>query len=380
MKRGVGVALGLLLAFGAAAADLEFLGELVGIPSASDDYPQVNRAMRAMRAYLEKRGVWCAVETDEKGREVLFAATTPAKEQDFILAAHLDVVPASCEGQYALKVDGDRLTGRGVGDDKGSALAVAQTLVALVGKGVSVGCIFGADEETGGFTTTWMVERKGYRPRKMAIVLDSKYAAIGYATKGQLMVRATLRGKGGHSSAPWACEDLVTRLSGAIVKIRDEWYRRHPLADGEDHWSDVLTPTVVRSEGDALNRIPSEVWVNFNLRSVRAEAKDECVGLIRELTGGEVEVLRYSPPCVSDGDDPLVRRLRGAMAAEIGREIALERMPFATDARCFVSCGVPVVNIGPEHGELHAAGEWATASSIDAVTRCLTAFLISESK
>ena len=83
-------------------------------------------------------------------------------------------MPASCEGQYALKVDGDRLTGRGVGDDKGSALAVAQTLVALVGKGVSVGCIFGADEETGGFTTTWMVERKGYRPRKMAIVLDSK--------------------------------------------------------------------------------------------------------------------------------------------------------------------------------------------------------------
>ena len=361
----------------ASAADLEFLRELVEIPSSSIDYPQVNRAMDAMKAYLEKRGVICTMETDDKGRNLLFAATSPGKEQDFILSAHLDVVPASCEGQYALKNDGGRLSGRGVGDDKGSALAAAQTLVALVGRGVSVGCIFGADEEIGGFTTTWMVEEKGYRPRKMAIVLDSEYAKIGYATKGQLMVRATLKGNGGHSSAPWRCEDLVTRLSAAVVRIHDEWYRRHPLADGEDHWSDVLTPTVIRSEGDALNRIPSEVWVNFNLRSVRAEAKDECVALIRELTGGEVEVVRYSPPCVSDGNDPLVRRLQAAMAAEIGRKIPMERMPFATDARCFASCKVPVVNIGPEHGDLHSATEWATASSIDTVTHYLTAFLLS---
>ena len=225
-----------------------------------------------------------------------------------------------------------------------------------------------------------MVEQKGYRPRKMVIVLDSAYAKIGYATKGQLMVRATLKGKGGHSSAPWRCEDLITKLSSAVVKIHDEWYRRHPLADGVDHWSDVLTPTVVKSEGTALNRIPSEVWVNFNLRSVRPEAKDECVALIREMTGGEVEVVRYSPPCVSDGNDPLVQRLRQAMVKEIGREIPLERMPFATDARCFVSCKVPVVNVGHEGGESHAATEWATADSIDVVTRYLTAFIQGESK
>jgi len=366
---------GLACACGVQAADLAFLKELIEIPSSSVDYPQVNRTTEAMRAYLEQRGLHCTVETDDKGRKLLFAATKPGKVQDVILSSHLDVVPASYEGQYSLKNDDGRLTGRGAGDNKGGSLAVAQALVALKGKDVSVGCIFGADEEIGGFTTTWMVEKMGYRPRKMVIVVDSSYAKIGYATKGQLMVRATLKGKGGHSSAPWNCEDLVTRLSGAIVKIQEEWYRRHPLADGADHWSDVLTPTVVKSEGTALNRIPSEVCVNFNLRSVRPEAKDECVALIREKTGGEVEVVRYSPPCVSDGNHPLVRRLQQAMAAEIGREIPLERMPFATDARCFVSCGVPVVNVGHEHGDSHSATEWSTADSIDVVTRYLTAFL-----
>ena len=379
MKKMLWTALVGLLASGAAcAADLAFLKELVEIPSSSIDYPQVNRAMRAMKAYLEKRGIVCTIETDEQGRELLFTATKPGKVQDYIISAHLDVVPASYEGQYTFKNENGRLSGRGVGDDKGGALAVAQTLVALAGKNVSVGCIFGADEELGGFTTTWMVEKMGYRPRRMVIVVDSSYGKIGYATKGQLMVRATVTGKGGHSSAPWRCEDLIMQLSAAIVKIKEEWYRRHPMADGPDHWSDILTPTIVHSEGTALNRIPSEVWVNFNLRSVRPEAKDECVALIREVTKGKVEVVRYSPPCVSDGNDPYVLRLKKAMEAELKAPVPLERMPFATDARCFVSCKVPVVNVGHDHGDSHAATEWADAASIDRVTRYLTTFLLAE--
>ncbi len=378
MKRSLLLSACLLAACAARGADLAFLKELVEIPSVSGDHPQVNRAMRAMKAYLEARRVFCTMETDGAGREILFAATKPGKIQDYIFSAHLDVVPASCEGQYSFRNENGRLSGRGVGDDKGGALAAAQTLIALVGWDVSVGCIFGADEEVGGFTTTWMVEEKGYRPRRMVVVVDSSYGKIGYATKGQLMVRATLKGKGGHSSAPWKCEDLITRLSAAVVKIQEEWYRRHPLADGPDHWSDVLTPTIVKSEGTALNRIPSEVWVNFNLRSVRPEAKDECVQLIRDVTKGEVEVVRYSPPCVSNGDDPYVLRLRKAMEAEFKAPVPLGRMPFATDARCFVSCGVPVVNIGHEGGDAHGAAEWSTAESIDVVTRYLTKFIIDE--
>ena len=368
----------LITASVAHGADLAFLQELVEIPSSSIDYPQVNRAMQAMKSYLAARGLFCTVETDDCGREILFAATKPGKVQDYILSAHLDVVPASYEGQYSMKNENGRLTGRGVGDDKGGSLAVAQALSALAGKDVSVGCIFGADEELGGFTTTWMVEKMGYRPRRTAIGVDSAYGKLGYPTKGQLMVKATLKGKGGHSSAPWKCEDLITQLSAAVVKIKEEWYRRHPLADGPDHWSDVLTPTIVQSEGTALNRIPSEVWVNFNLRSVRPEAKDECIQLIKEMTGGEVEVVRYSPPCLSDKNDPFVQRLKKAMEAEIKEPVPLERMPFATDARCFVSCNVPTVNVGHEHGDSHGATEWATADSIDVVTRYLTSFLAAE--
>ena len=63
------LSIGLFAACAAHGADLAFLKELVEIPSSSIDYPQVNRAMRAMKAYLEARGLFCTVETDDKGRD-----------------------------------------------------------------------------------------------------------------------------------------------------------------------------------------------------------------------------------------------------------------------------------------------------------------------
>ena len=99
MKKGCKCLLiGLFAACAAHGADLAFLKELVEIPSSSIDYPQVNRAMRAMKSYLEARGLFCSVETDNAGRELLFAATKPGKVQDYVISAHLDVVPASYEG------------------------------------------------------------------------------------------------------------------------------------------------------------------------------------------------------------------------------------------------------------------------------------------
>ena len=370
---------GLAAACGTQAADLEFLKELVEIPSSSEDYPQVNRAMDAMKAYLEKRGVICTVETREDGRKLLFAATKPGKEQDFILSTHLDVVPAAFPGHYAVTEKDGKLMGRGVGDDKGACVAVAKTLCDLVGTDASVGCIFGADEEIGGVTTTWMVVDKGYRPRKMVLVVDGPYRQVSTAQKGQLMLNVAMRGRSGHSSRPWLSDDSITKLMRGYVKLRDEWDRRHPLP--EDKWSDVLTPTVVKSEGEALNRIPALVELNLNLRSVRPEAKDELIGLCKDLfAGAEVKVVRYSPPCMTDPDDPLVRRLAATMSRTFGGEVPFGRMLAATDARCFVTCGVPTVILGTESRGAHGAEECTTERGMDMVSEYLTAFFLSEAK
>ena len=356
-----------------AAVDVDFLRELVAIPSVSDDIPQVNRAMRLMRGYLEKRKVCCVMETMPDGHEILYASTTPGKGHDFVLVPHLDVVPAESSEAFVMRQDGDKVMGRGVRDCQGRAVAVAAVLAELVGTGVSVGCIFGADEETGGDTTEWMV-KKGYAPKKMAIVTDSSfYDRLAYAQKGHTLFWVKARGKGGHSSQPWLSDDLAMKMARASVAVRDEWDKRHPLA--EDKWSDVLVLTRSVADGGAPNVIPGAVDMIWNLRSVSPAAKDEAFELLKSATGCEVEVLKHSPPVASDPKNPLMERLRRAMGETLGRDVPFDRMGAATDARCFVSCGVPVAIVGTKGHGAHTANEYDYVSSMDELKTYLVRFL-----
>lgn len=357
------------------ATDMEFLKELVAIPSASADIPQVNRAMRAMKDYLEKRGVWCVMERHPKGNDVLFAATRPGKVQDFIISAHLDVVPASVEGQYDMKCRDGNVVGRGVSDCKGRCVVVAETLAKLNGK-VSVGCIFGGDEEIGGHTTRWMVEQ-GYRPGKMVIVADARYGKVFYAHKGHCIVRMKAKGRGGHAARPWECDDSITRLVRGYLKVREAWDARHHAT--EDKWFDSIVPTVLRSEGEAMNRIPSEAEIIINLRNVNPGAKDELLATIREHTDCEAEIVSYSPPVNSDPDHPLVRGVLKAMREVCGKG-EMGRMAGATDARCFVDCNVPIAIVGTLGGGVHGDDEWADPATFDLFGEWLSRFLVNPDK
>ena len=377
-KKSMLVLLAVAVATAAQAIDVEFLRELVAIPSVSADTPQVNRAVRFMKARLEKGGVYCTVETTPEGKEVLYASITPGKGHDFVLAPHLDVVPAADPAQFTMKVDGDRVIGRGTYDCKGRAVAVAEVLLALAGSNLSVGCIFGSDEELGGFTTTWMAVEKGYAPKKMAIVADTGGGKLVYAHKGQTFYRVKARGRSGHSSRPWMCDDSITKIARAYVRIRDIWDTRHPLA--EDKWSDVLTPTVVHADAGALNMIPGALDLVLNLRSVNPGAKDEALELLKAETGCEVEIVRHSPPVNSDPKHPLMERLRQTMSASLGTEVPFDRMFAATDARCFTTCGVPIAIVGTAGHGAHAADEWDSLSSMDGMKAYLIAFLRQEAK
>lgn len=358
----------------ATALDLDYLAELVAIPSVSAEINEVNKSMRFTRDYLVKRGINCTLETAPDGREILYAATTPGKCHDFVFSVHLDVVPAGKPDHFRLVRNGDRIEGRGTSDCKGNAASVVEVLCKLAGKGFSVGCIFGPDEEIGGAGTRWMVDEKGYRPKKMAIVVDARARAVGYAHKGQTYVKISAKGRSGHSSRPWTCDDSITKVALAYAKIREIWDQRHPLP--EDKWSDVMVPTFIKADSGALNLIPSQMELILNLRSVNPGATDELVNLAKEVAVGcDVELMRYSPPVNSDPKHPLMESLRKTIEEECGSEIPFTRMVAATDARWFVSCNIPIALIGAKGGGAHAIDEYKLISSLEEMERYLIKFL-----
>lgn len=361
------------------ALDLDYLSDLIAIPSVSADIKEVNRSMQFTRDYLAKRGVYCTIETAPDGREILYAATMPGKCHDFVFSVHLDVVPAGKPDHFKLIRNGDRVEGRGTSDCKGNAASVVEILCKLAGKNYSVGCIFGPDEEIGGAGTKWMVDEMGYKPNKMAIVVDARARSVGYAHKGQTYVKISAKGRSGHSSRPWTCDDSITKVTLAYAKIREIWDQRHPLP--EDKWSDVMVPTFIKADSGALNLIPSTMELILNLRSVNPGATDELVKLAKEVAVGcDVELMRYSPPVNTDPNHPLMESLRKAIEDEAKTPISFSRMVAATDARWFVSCKIPIALIGAAGGGAHAVYEYKSISSLEEMERYLLKFIESNSK
>ena len=68
----------------AAGIDRQFFDALLRLPSLCGDEPELERVVEFTRAWLEKRGVCCVVETNNVGRVALYASTRPGKVQDYL--------------------------------------------------------------------------------------------------------------------------------------------------------------------------------------------------------------------------------------------------------------------------------------------------------
>ena len=350
--------------------DLPFFLDLLRIPSVTDDVPQVNRAVAAMRGWLEARGVFCETEAMPDGREFLYASVVKGQRTPkLLLNAHLDVVPAS-PALFEPRIEGDRIHGRGTQDCKGNAMAMATALAALAGSGASVGAVFSTDEEEGGTTSGEAVAR-GIRATGLTAVLDGGAWSVTNAQKGIASFRLVAKGRGGHSSSPWLFDNPIDKLLDGWARVRAAWPK---IPEDEWHWGDSIAATVVRG-GSVHNQIPDEAEMSVNVRYVHPGDEPRIEAFLRETSGLEVELRATCEPVFCDADAPALAALRKAMAASFEREIPVIRMQGATDARHFAGPGAaPVAIVGIEGGACHEDREWASLPSIRAYAGLLESF------
>ena len=339
------------------------LTELLSIPSVSTDKAENDRAMEWMQAFLEKRGVWCAVENwPEDGRKVLYAATRPGlKNPDYTIVTHLDVVDGPAE-QFKPKLVGSRLYGRGACDTKCVAYAAAKILERLNGK-ASVGCIFSANEELGGPSTGYMVGLGYGVPGKMVFVFDGGGAGntINSACKGCAYYRITAFGKSGHASRPENCDNPFYKLARAALKIEAEY----PFQK-KGEWGNVAAVTIVHG-GDSQNRIPESAEMTVNVRFTEDGGLEKERELLARLTGLKTELIRGTPAAVSNVNDPEFLRLKDFLAKRRPEKpVKITRSSGANDSRYFPQFGKPMVGVGgiATHGA-HSDDEWIDLNTID---------------
>ena len=324
-----------------------------------------------IKGWLEARDI-DVVERDFDGLPVVMADVGPRTGPSVIFHSHLDVVPGR-EGQFAPRIEGDRLIGRGAYDMKGALAsmmcavreAAEQDLVR-----VRFVCVPDEESEDVSRRSTDVLVAEGLRG-DFALTGEPTDLHIGLQAKGVLAVRVLVAGTSAHGSTPWLGDN-------AILKAHDTFRRIEtlPFSRESSDMFDRPSISLARIEGgDAFNKVPDVCSMVVDIRFLPNQDPGDILEQVRSIPDIEVVKTFTRVPAYVSRANPYVT----ALVAAVGRLTQGESMSVgrdgASDAVSFLEAGIPAVEFGPIGGGHHGPHEWVSISSLAHYRRALGDFV-----
>lgn len=332
---------------------------------------QIRAASSFVGGWLESHDI--AVSTlEHNALPVLMAEVGPADAPCVVFHGHIDVVPAF-EAQFAPRIEGDRLIGRGAYDMKG-ALACMLCAVKDVAEQdrIRVKLLVVPDEESEDIedrSTDRLIA--GGLTADFAITGEPTDLHIGVQAKGVLALRVEVSGTAAHGSTPWLGDN-------AILKAHDTFRRIEtlPFSRMSSDLFDRPSINLARIEGgDAFNKVPDRCWMDVDIRFLPNQDAGEILAQVRAL--GDVEILKVftRAPAMVSRRNPFVQALREGVSRSVEGEALSVGRDGASDAISFLEAGVPAVEFGPTGAGHHGPEEWVSISSLAAYRQALGDFV-----
>lgn len=213
------------------------------------------------------------------------------------IMTHMDVVPPGdldkWDGDpWVVRVDGDKVIGRGCEDNQQGMVSSLLTAKALMETGVkprmTYGLVLCADEETGNdFGVRYLLDNHADLFSKDDLIIipdagDNKGTMIEVAEKSILWMRFHTHGKQTHGSTPEkgrnahkAAAHLVTKLDGLYAKFkkRDKIFEP-PISTFEPTRKDANVPNVNTVPGEDIVYFDCRVLPNYKLGDVVKAARE----------------------------------------------------------------------------------------------------------
>jgi succinyl-diaminopimelate desuccinylase len=313
-------------------------------------------------------------------------ALLPGKNKNSRLwiMAHTDVVPPGDLSKWSgdpwkVRVEGDKLIGRGVEDNQSGMVSALLAMKAFVEIGVTphlpIGLVLVADEETGSkYGLGYIIKRHKdiFRKEDIIIVPDagvSNGSMIEVAEKSILWIKFHTRGKQTHGSTPEkgrnahkaACY-LVTRLETLYGKFR----RRDEVFDPP---ISTFEPTKKEANVPNVNTIPGEDVLYFDCRVLPDYKLTEVLKVVKELvkeTEKKYKVkIRMEHPQMETAapptpvDAPVVLAIARAMKELRNRKTKAMGIGGGTVAKFFRDAGLPCAVWATMDEVAHTADEYA---------------------
>jgi succinyl-diaminopimelate desuccinylase len=280
------------------------------------------------------------------GERPNLVAWLPGKKPEKVwVLSHLDVVPPGDESlwdsdPFTLRVDGDRLYGRGTEDNHHGIVTSLMAVKALLDLNLTphrtVALALVADEETGsqkGLAHLLREQGQLFSAQDLIIVPDAGSpdgTLIEVAEKSILWLRLELLGKQAHASRPALGRNTLRATAHVIVALENlsrEFSRRDPLFQPPES---TFEPTQKEANVPNINTIPGRdvfyldcrVLPEYDLAKVKERVQvlgaevAERFGVT--LSVAPVQELPSAPS--TSPEAPVVRALQRAIQKVYGRE------------------------------------------------------------
>lgn len=299
------------------------------------------------------------------------AASDPSRPL-ILFAGHLDTVPEP-EGGIPVRVEGERVYGRGASDMKAGDAVMLALIEELDWERSWAEPAFvfyereeGPHEENG--LEAVFEEMPWVLKAGLALVLEPTAGALEAGCAGTAQVEVTFRGRAAHAARPWQGENAISKAGRFLAAL----HAREPekvVVEGLDFY-DVLTPTVARG-GSAKNVVPASFWVNVNHRFAPGRGIEHVRSTFEALLGEEAsfEIADFAPSGPVDLSNPLLRRF-------LATGIEVRPKQAWTDVARLAERGVAAANFGPGlPAQAHQDDEHAELPLLEECYRRLEGFL-----
>jgi acetylornithine deacetylase len=360
--------------------------ELIALPTVSRDS---NLALiDFVSRYLRGLGVDSVIQKDDTGRKAnLYATVGSARKPGVVLAGHTDVVPVDDQDwttdPFDPVVKDGRIYGRGSSDMKGFIAAVLAHVPDLLRRQLAspVHLVLTYDEEVGCQGAKQLVTALptdlAARPL-FCIVGEPTSMQIANAHKGMRLLRTTVRGRSGHSSAP---DDAVSSIStmAKLACFLDSLAERARHAPVPTDLRFACPHTTVNlgviEGGSAINVVPEVTKLLWEYRHVPREDGEAVLRAFREYCSEleraadaarrpqiSTEVLSAVPALSADGNADVTRSLLDLLGSSRAHQV-----DYGTEAGLYQEgLGVPTVICGPGSiSQAHRPDEYLGLEQLD---------------
>ncbi len=342
---------------------ITLLRQLISMPTITGDFNTNNNALNYIGSFLHERGMYIEEFEREQFRSIVATTRPDTKESAVMLVAHIDVVPGDID-QFKMRIQGDKILGRGVMDMKFSIAAYMALVDAMRGElaDFDFGIMITSDEEVGSNNgVSRLVKEYGYKP-KVAIVPDGgEDWRLETFSKGTQWVELTARGRNGHASRPWEGDSAINRLLSAIKEIQK-------LMPDDPRPEDTFMSVGTIEGGTTANQIPTNASAMLDIRygSVH-EFMSFPVAIIKaaEKHGVHMHIAAEAAPTTTDPADFYVKPFVDIVSRITGHKHKDSFSFGMTDARYFNAVGIPSVVMEPPSGNRHKDGEWLSKTGFD---------------